>query len=408
MLTVLGNNYFCDRFESDDINYFYNSVIKLDDYEYINRNSSTQYDQGDEYVSIEQLIEEAKRGKLFILVDDQTRENEGDLVIPAEMCTTESINFMSKYGRGLICLSISKECADKLHLRLMPKQNASAQYTAFTVSIDAKSGISTGISAADRAHTVKTAISPDNDYRDIISPGHIFPLLSREGGVLSRPGHTEASVDISRLAGLNPSAVICEIMNDDGTMARRCDLLAYAKHYDIKMGTIVDLIKYRLKHESLINLCYTSDLYTSSGGYFKLYYYNSHITDDEYLVLTKGNVSDGIPVPAKVHKFSIVSDVLECFNQKRADSLSKAINLYDHLDRGVLIISHSRKRDSFLYQINEDANEPKEDGYQDYMKDIAIKAQILLDLGIQTLINVSGKQSSINGLGEFGIHVVDG
>src|SRR5512138_3577863 len=217
---------------------------------------------------IEAVIEEARNGRMFILVDDENRENEGDLVIPAQMATPDAINFMAKHGRGLICLALTKARAEQLRLESMVRANASRTGTAFTVSIEAREGITTGISAHDRARTIATAIDPTKDHNDIVTPGHVFPLIAREGGVLVRAGHTEAGVDLARLAGLYPSAVICEIMNDDGTMARMPDLVPFAQRHNLKIGTIEDLIGYRLKHDRVVRRVARSRLDSSYGGEF--------------------------------------------------------------------------------------------------------------------------------------------
>src|ERR1700689_2173179 len=231
----------------------------------------------------EEIIEEARNGRMFILVDDESRENEGDLVIPAQMATPQAINFMAKHGRGLICLALTRERVEQLKLPLMPQQNASRLHTAFTVSIEARDGVTTGISAPDRARTGAAAIDPSKGPDDIVTPGHVFPLMARDGGVLVRTGHTEAAVDIARLAGLNPSGVICEIMNDDGTMARRADLLAFAQLHGLKISTIADLIAYRRRTERLVASTLDSELNTVFGGQFRLKVYVNKLDGTEHL-----------------------------------------------------------------------------------------------------------------------------
>src|SRR5438309_909322 len=239
-------------------------------------------------VGSEAIINEARNGRMFILVDDETRENEGDLVIPAQMATPDAINFMAKHGRGLICLALTRQRVEQLKLPLMPQQNASRLRTAFTVSIEAREGVTTGISAPDRARTVATAIDPSKGPGDIETPGHIFPLMARDGGVLVRTGHTEAAVDIARLAGLNPSGVICEIMNDDGTMARRADLIAFAQLHGLKVATIADLIAYRLRHDRIVERKLETTFDSQFGGAWKLLIYASKVPYAEHIVLVKG------------------------------------------------------------------------------------------------------------------------
>ena len=242
--------------------------------------------------TIEEIIEDARRGKMFILVDDQNRENEGDLVIPASMATAENVNFMARYGRGLICLSLDSERVQKLGLPLMAQRNESRHGTAFTVSIEARQGISTGISAADRARTVAVAIDPDSDATDLATPGHVFPLLARDGGVLVRAGHTEAAVDVARLSGLPPAGVICEIMNDDGTMARVPDLIKFAQFHGLKIGTIADLIEYRRRTETYVERQAEAELDSIYGGAFRSIVYVNKIAYSEHIALVKGGCDE--------------------------------------------------------------------------------------------------------------------
>jgi len=234
---------------------------------------------------IEEIIEEARQGRMFVLVDDEDRENEGDLVIPAEFCDAAAVNFMARYGRGLICLSMERRRVERLGLQLMSRQNASRHHTAFTVSIEAREGVTTGISAADRARTIAVAIDPQAGAADIVTPGHIFPLVARDGGVLVRAGHTEAAVDIARLAGLNPAGVICEIMNDDGTMARMPDLVPFAQYHGLRIGTIADLIAYRRRTETLIERRLETAFRSRFGGDFRMSIYVNTITGAEHVAL---------------------------------------------------------------------------------------------------------------------------
>ena len=262
--------------------------------------------------AIEDIIDDARNGRMFILVDDEERENEGDLVIPAQMATPDAINFMAKHGRGLICLALTAKRSEELGLQLMGRRNQSRHQTAFTVSIEAREGVTTGISAPDRARTVSVAIDPERGADDIVTPGHIFPLVAREGGVLVRTGHTEASVDIARLAGLNPSGVICEIMNEDGTMARLTDLIPFAQFHGLKIGTIADLIAYRLRHDRIVERMAETVLHSRYGGEFKLYVYVNTIGQAEHVALVKGDISTPEPVMVRMHAtnlFDVLGDL---------------------------------------------------------------------------------------------------
>jgi 3,4-dihydroxy 2-butanone 4-phosphate synthase/GTP cyclohydrolase II len=245
--------------------------------------------------SITDVIEDARNGRMFILVDAEDRENEGDLVIPAQMCTPQAVNFMAKYGRGLICLALPQERADQLNLPMMTAENRTRNQTAFTVSIEAKDGISTGISAPDRARTISVAIDPTKGQNDIVMPGHVFPLVARRGGVLMRAGHTEAAVDIARLAGLYPAGVICEIMNDDGSMARLPDLVKFAQLHGLKVGTIADLIAYRRRHDHFVRRCQEMEFESRNGGHWKLIVYENTIENQEHVALVKGDISGNEP-----------------------------------------------------------------------------------------------------------------
>ncbi len=247
---------------------------------------------------IDEILDDARNGRMFILVDDEERENEGDLVVPAQMATPEAINFMAKHGRGLICLALSADRLRKLDLPMMARHNRSRHETAFTVSIEAGEGVTTGISASDRARTIAVAIDPTRGHRDIVSPGHVFPLEARDGGVLVRAGHTEAAVDISRLAGLNPSGVICEIMNEDGTMARLDDLIGFARKHDMKIGTIRDLIEYRMRHDHLVERVAEDGFESDYGGDWRLITYRNTVDESESYVLQKGHVVEDQPTLA--------------------------------------------------------------------------------------------------------------
>ena len=260
--------------------------------------------------SIEDIIDDARNGRMFVLVDHEDRENEGDLVIPAQMATPDAINFMATHGRGLICLTLPAERLDALGLNLMSTHNSSRHETAFTVSIEAREGVTTGISAADRARTVSVAIDPTKGPADIATPGHVFPLRARAGGVLVRAGHTEAAVDISRLAGLNPSGVICEIMKDDGEMARLPDLVAFAQLHGLKIGTISDLIAYRRRHDNLVRVRSEETITSEFGGDWQMKVYADETHGDEHIVLTKGDLSGDAPVLVRMHAMDPMLDII--------------------------------------------------------------------------------------------------
>ena len=259
--------------------------------------------------SIEEIIEDAKKGKMYILVDDPSRENEGDLIIPAQMVSADAVNFMAKYGRGLICLALSKKRTDELELPLMNPSNQKNDLTAFTISIEAKDGITTGISAADRAHTVSVAIDSNKKKQDIVSPGHIFPVMAWAGGVLERAGHTEAAVDISTIAGLNPSGVICEIMSDDGSMARLPELIVFAKKHSLKIGTVSDLIKYRLKNDKIIAMIKERNFESEMGKDFKLKIFQNTLSGEKHYALVKNLTKNDEPKYVRMHKLDVTKDI---------------------------------------------------------------------------------------------------
>src|SRR5690242_1647316 len=287
---------------------------------------------------IDEIIEEARNGRMFILVDDEDREDEGDLVIAAQMATPQAINFMAKHGRGLICLALTSERVEQLKLPLMAQHNASRLQTAFTVSIEAKDGVTTGISAPDRARTVAVAIDPTKGPNDIVTPGHIFPLMARDGGVLVRTGHTEAAVDIARLAGLNPSGVICEIMNDDGTMARRADLIAFAQLHGLKIGTIRDLIAYRRRYDRIIERTLETPFHSRFGGDFKMHIYANKISNVEHIALIKGDIAGPEPVLVRMHALNVLEDVLGHDKGNRGGLLQGAMEAIGREGRGVVVL----------------------------------------------------------------------
>ena len=288
-------------------------------------------------VPIEEIIDEARNGRMFILVDDEDRENEGDLIIPAQMATPDAINFMATHGRGLICLALGKARVDQLGLEPMSRNNGTRHETAFTVSIEAREGVTTGISAADRARTVAVAIDAGNLAEDLVSPGHVFPLVARDGGVLVRAGHTEAAVDISRLAGLNPSGVICEIMRDDGTMARMDDLVAFARLHDLKMGTIRDLIQYRRRNDHLVEKISETPFHSDYGGDWRFLTYRNKVDNSASFVLQKGHVVASEPTLARVHTVSLLDDMLgQPGPRKRA--LQRAMGEVGRAGAGVIVL----------------------------------------------------------------------
>jgi 3,4-dihydroxy 2-butanone 4-phosphate synthase/GTP cyclohydrolase II len=335
--------------------------------------------------SAEEIIEEARNGRMFILVDDENRENEGDLIIPAQMATPESIAFMAREGRGLICLAMDAALIDKLNLPLMGQQQTRMQ-TAFTVSIEARDGVTTGISAADRALTVQVAISADAKPQDIVTPGHVFPLRAREGGVLVRAGHTEAAVDIARLAGLRPAGVICEIMKDDGTMARLPDLMPFAKSHGIKIGTIADLIAFRRTHEKIIERQSTQTVDTKWGRHYTLHTYINKVDKSEHLVLVKGTIQADKPTLIRVHVENSLTDVLGIGSSK----LDKAMSAIEQEGQGILVLI----RDS---QVS-DINRPPEYG---------IGSQILADLGVSDMIVLTSNPNTIKGLDAYGLSITE-
>jgi 3,4-dihydroxy 2-butanone 4-phosphate synthase/GTP cyclohydrolase II len=354
--------------------------------------------------SIEEVVEDARNGRMFILVDAEERENEGDLVIPAQMATPDAINFMAMHGRGLICLALNPERAKQLHLELMPRSNRARHASAFTVSIEAREGISTGISAHDRAHTVSVAIDPTKDYRDITTPGHVFPLVAKEGGVLVRAGHTEAAVDMARLAGLYPAGVICEIMNDDGTMARLPDLIAFAQRHGIKIGTIAELIAYRLRYDHLVKVVAGTQIESAHGGIFDLKVYATTVDPAEHVALVKDDVGSGDPVLVRVHAMNTLDDVLAAGGH-RETLVHKAMDIIGKEGRGVIVLIRESRPDAISARLK---REPGSDHTgQQRLIEYGIGAQILLDLGVREMVLMSNAPArKIVGLEGYGLKVV--
>ncbi|MDP6788266.1 MAG: 3,4-dihydroxy-2-butanone-4-phosphate synthase [Rhodospirillales bacterium] len=355
--------------------------------------------------SIDEIIEEARNGRMFVLIDDEQRENEGDLVIPAQMATPETVNFMAKFGRGLICLALTSERVRHLDLPLMARQNASRHQTAFTVSIEARDGISTGISASDRARTIAAAIDPSKGADDIVSPGHVFPLEARDGGVLVRAGHTEAAADLARLAGLNPSGVICEIMNDDGTMARLPDLEKFARTHGLKVGTIADLIAYRLRHDRIVEAALETTLQSLYGGEFRMIVYINRISYAEHIALIKGDLGDNEPVLVRMHALNVLDDVLGDHSAGKAGELHRAMHMIGKNGSGVVVLIREPHRTSLSDRVRASMGEESEKVSE--LRAYGVGAQILLDLGVRDMILLSNTQRTIVGLEGYGLSVVE-
>ncbi len=346
--------------------------------------------------TIEEIIQEAKDGRMFILIDDEDRENEGDLVIPAQMCDFEKVNFMAKYGRGLVCLALEEKRVKQLELPLMSLKNESRNKTAFTVSIEAREGISTGISAFDRAKTISDAINPNKTKNDLVSPGHIFPLQAQNGGVLVRAGHTEAAVDIAKLAGFDPSGVICEIMNDDGSMARLPNLIEFAAQHDLKIATIADLIEYRRQNEKLIEVVRKEKFTHSLAGEFDLTIYKNKIDNVEHIALTKGKFDGNKAALVRMHHLNILSDCLNDDNNPASGLLLKSLKKISDANEGALVLI--RQPDESIEHL---FNKNKEKTLKNY----GIGAQILLDLGIKNMTLLTNSEKSVIGLEGYGIKI---
>jgi 3,4-dihydroxy 2-butanone 4-phosphate synthase/GTP cyclohydrolase II len=354
--------------------------------------------------SAEEIIEDARNGKMFVLVDAEDRENEGDLVIPAQMATPDAINFMAKYGRGLICLSMSEERVAELGLPLMAQDNASRLTTNFTVSIEAREGVTTGISAADRSHTIAVAIDATKGAQDIVSPGHVFPLVAREGGVLRRAGHTEAAVDIARLAGLMPAGVICEIMNDDGTMARLPDLVKFAQFHGLKVGTIADLIAYRRRHDSLISREIETDISSKYGADWRMIVFSNKPQYAEHVALVKGDVTEGGPVLVRMHALNLLGDVLGELDEN-PDTLHDAMRQIDAAGKGVVVLIREPRAMALSDRVRRKLGKPLKESSE--LRDYGIGAQILLDLGIKDMILLSNTERNVVGLEGYGLSITE-
>ena len=338
------------------------------------------------FSKISSIIQDARKGKMFILVDDKDRENEGDLVIPGSKCSSKIINFMAKHGRGLICLALTKQQIDNLKLPLMSPINKSRMQTAFTVSIEAKKGITTGISAHDRAKTIKIAINPKSKKKDIVSPGHVFPLVARQGGVLERAGHTEASVDIARLSKLNPSSVICEVMNEDGRMARLKDLFKFSKKHKIKLASIEDIISYRLRYEKLIERINSKLSILNKSDKIQIFSYKNKLENNINFAITKGNLKPNISTPVRVLSTKIKNkNILNNFEIKKS-------------------LKHLSKHKHFLLLIINKINKTN-DSNINTLRYYGIGAQIIKDLKVKKMILISRRRKKIIGLEGFGLKI---
>ena len=357
-----------------------------------------------DYLSaIEDVIEDARNGRMFILMDADDRENEGDLVIPAQMCTPDAVNFMAKFGRGLICLALTQDRAAALNIPMMTQVNGTPNQTAFTVSIEAKEGISTGISAHDRAHTISVAIDPTKGPNDITSPGHVFPLVARHGGALVRAGHTEAAVDIARLAGLNPAGVICEIMNDDGTMARLPDLVPFAQLHGLKIGTIADLIAYRRKYDHFVKRTFEGPFQSHNGGDWKMIVYVNELEYAEHIALVKGDITTPEPVLVRMHAVNIFSDIL-AWKPYEPDVLGESMRIIAEAGRGVVVLLRST-RPTFITDIV--SRKTQDDADRRRVKEYGVGAQILLDLGIKNMVLLTDTpEKKIVALDGYGLNIV--
>ena len=360
-----------------------------------------------------ELLEDLRNGRMVILVDAEDRENEGDLVIPAQMATPDAINFMAKHGRGLVCLTLTQARADQLRLQSMVRAHASRTGTAFTVSIEAREGVTTGISAHDRARTIATAIDPTRDHNDIVSPGHVFPLTAREGGVLVRAGHTEASVDLARLAGLYPAAVICEIMNDDGTMARMPDLVPFAQRHGLKIGTIEDLIAFRLQNDRIVKPVARRQVESTFGGAFELYVYETTVEPVEHLALVKGDLSKPGPVLVRVHAVNMLSDILGigAGADMAGDSvIAQSMRAIEREGRGVLVLIRDLRPKSVSTWIGRGSQltPRKAEGQERRLVEIGVGSQILRDLGVRDMVLLTNSPESVYvGLEGYGLKIVE-
>ena len=366
------------------------------------------------FAGVDEAVAAFRAGKMVVVVDDEDRENEGDLTIATEFCTPEIVNFMAKFGRGLICLTLTEERADFLRLSPMTSENTSRFGTAFTETIEAREGVTTGISAADRAHTMRVAIDPASTAQDLARPGHVFPLRARKGGVLVRAGQTEASVDLAMMAGLNPSGVICEIMNDDGTMARVPDLVEFCKVHELLMVTVADLIRYRLQHERYIRRVAESPLPTAHGEFRMIAYENDVDGTESHVALVLGDVTGPDPLPVRVHTQALAEDVFGLSGSDNREVLEGSLRMIAEAGRGALLYLHNGTRGfgidrtvtphRILFQRDSRAYEDKK--YRT-LRQIGLGGQILSDLGIRKIRLLTNTQTHVPALQGFGIEIVE-
>jgi 3,4-dihydroxy 2-butanone 4-phosphate synthase/GTP cyclohydrolase II len=357
---------------------------------------------------IEEIVEEARNGRMFILVDAEDRENEGDLIIPAQFATPAQVNFMAKHGRGLICLALTRERARVLDLDMMARENRESMKTAFTVSIEAREGVTTGISAHDRAHTIAVSVDPTKGASDIVSPGHVFPLVAREGGVLVRAGHTEASVDISRLAGLYPAAVICEIMNDDGTMARLPELVSFAQLHGMKIGTIADLISWRRRHDRFLERQVEGELNSVHGGKFRVVVFRNTLDAVEHVAVVKGRISGDEPALVRVHRVDFMSDVLGEVGPRQALLAKSLQHLSQSSEPGVVVCVRMGMAEDMARMLGSAASRAGsgDDKTVQPLREYGVGAQILKDLGVRRMILLSNSPpGNLPGLDGYGLSV---
>ena len=352
----------------------------------------------------EEIIEDARNGRMYILVDAEDRENEGDLIIPAQFATPDAVNFMAKYGRGLICLALEEGRAETLGLEPQNKNNASRFETAFTQSIEAREGVTTGISAADRALTIQVAIDPESRADDVVTPGHMFPLVAKDGGVLVRTGHTEASVDISRMAGLNPSAVICEIMNDDGTMARLPDLIKFAQFHGMKIGTIEDLVAHRMQKDHFVKHVASSDFTSQAGDQFKIHVYRNFLDGKEHVALSKGEAVAGQESLVRVHKIDFAGDILSEESPRSGLIWDAMKQLAAHDGHSVLILIREGTIDSLLERLG--AHKSTIDRKQQTIREYGVGAQMLTHQGVSKMRLITNKMPKIIGLEAYDLELI--